>query len=48
MNRGRLMRSLQVAAPVAVALGLMISGWLAWRQPGHVVAWLGLMPLCGP
>lgn len=48
MNRGRLARSLLSALAVATVLGLSVTGWLAWRRPDHVVAWLSLLPLCGP
>ena len=48
MNRGPLVRSLQIAVAASAALVLVVAGWLAWRRPDHVVAWLALMPLCGP
>lgn len=48
MNRGRLARSLRIAGAVSTVLGLSVTGWLAWRRPDHVVAWLSLLPLCGP
>ncbi|WP_341890166.1 hypothetical protein [Variovorax sp. YR752] len=48
MNRGLLSRALRIALTVSTVLGLSVTGWLAWRRPDHVVAWLTLMPLCGP
>lgn len=48
MNRGRLARLMRIALAVSTFLGLSVTGWLAWRRPDHVVAWLALMPLCGP
>lgn len=52
MTRGRLLASLAVVAATAMALAmvlaLIVAGWLAWQRPEHVVAWLGLMRLCGP
>lgn len=48
MNRGPLVRSLQITVAASTVLALVVAGWLAWRRPDHVVAWLALMPLCGP
>lgn len=48
MNRGRLESTLRIAGAASAILALGVTGWLAWRRPEHVAAWLALLSLCGP